>query len=97
MKIKPETVWNETYRDTQVAGHCGAALSVFSALHATSGPILRVKIDTYSAGIKLSVDADLTVEQAEAMAAELLIAANKKRRHDAAWADYQAEQLKEAA
>ena len=97
MKINPETIWNETYRETQVAGHCGASLSVFSALHATSGPILRVKIDTYSAGIKLTVDADLTAEQVEAMVAELLIAANTKRGHDSAWADYKAEEIREAA
>lgn len=98
MKLNLETVWNDTYRDTRIVdGHANHA-SVFSAIHSTSGPIMRLDIGSYSNTIDLRAMVNLTPQQAEAMAAELLVAANLKREYDAAWAAHEAaQQLPEAA
>ena len=95
--INPATAWEETYRNTPVAYHDGACVNVFTAIHGSCGPFLRVEIATWTDTIDVKAQANLTPEQAEAMAAELLLAAKLKREYDAAWADHIAAQLPEAA
>jgi hypothetical protein len=97
MTINLETIWNDTYHETKVAGDSASSLRVFSAIHSTVGPILRLEVATYSGNIDLVGKVNLTPDQAEMMAAELLIAANIKRKHDADWEAHKHSQLPEAA
>ncbi|MGI9142253.1 MAG: hypothetical protein ACR2IJ_03580 [Fluviibacter sp.] len=100
MNVKPinlETIWNDTYRNREVAGDPTTSLKVFSAIHSTGGPILRIEMATYTNTFDMKCQANLTPEQAESMAAELLLAAKIKREHDIAWANHLAAQLPEAA
>ncbi len=100
MKLNLDTIWNDTYRETRIVDDIQANMNVFSAIHSTAGPILRLEINTYSEDdtISLKCNVNLTPDQAEAMAAELLIAASKKREYDTAWAAHKAtQQLAEAA
>lgn len=100
MNAKPinlETVWDDTYRCTMVARCDVGYVDVLSAIHSTVGPMLRVEIKTFTETMDVKAQANLTPDEAEALAAELLIAAKLKREHDAAWAAHQAEQLPEAA
>lgn len=97
MNTKPinlETVWNDTYRETKVVGD---GVRLFSAIHSTAGPILRLEITTYGESVALFCKVNLTPDQAEALSADLLIAANIKRHHDADWKAHQSEKLPEGA
>ncbi len=100
MKLNLDTIWNDTYRETRIAGGHQTSMNVFSAIHSTAGPILRLEINNYGIDddISFKCNANLTPDQAEAMAAELLIAAGKKREYDTAWAAHKAyQQLAESA
>lgn len=95
--INPDTIWNDTYRETRIVESHNTNANVFSAIHKSAGPILRLEIETYDEIIISKHQVKLTPDQAEAMAAELLIAARIKREHDARWAAHQANELPEAA
>ena len=97
MNMRPinlETVWDDTYRETNVVG---GDVRLFSAIHSIAGPILRLEITTYGESVDFFCKVNLTPDQAEAMAAELLVAANIKRQHDADWEAHKHSQLPEAA
>jgi hypothetical protein len=95
--INPDTIWNDTYRETRIVESDNTNANVFSAIHKSAGPILRLEIELYGDIITSKHHVKLTPEQAEAMAAELLNAAQLKREYDAAWANHRAAQLPEAA
>lgn len=97
MKLNLATVWHDTYRCIDILERSAVGLEVFTAIHADSGPLLRIEVVTYADPVSIKSNINLTPEQAEKMAAELLIATRIKREHDAAWAAHRAEQLLEAA
>lgn len=97
MKLNLATVWNDTYRNIEIIEECGAGLEVLSAIHADAGPILRIEVATYINPVSIKSNINLTPDQAEKMAAELLIAAKIKREHDSAWAAHNGTKLPEAA
>jgi len=97
MKLNLATVWNDTYRCIDILERSAVGLEVFTAIHADSGPLLRIEVVTYTDPVSIKSNINLTSEQAEKMAAELLIAARIKREHDAFWAAHRTEQPQEAA
>lgn len=90
MKLNLATIWHDTYRRTDIIEDSRSALEVFSAIHADSGPLLRIDISTYASDASIfSCKVSITPDQAEKMAAELIISAKIKREHDEAWAAHQ--------